>query len=194
VLKRIFDISASLSGLIILSPFLIILSIIIVLESKGGVFYLQERVGKNNKDFKIYKFRSMHQSSDKKGLLTIGNDSRITNSGQFIRKYKLDELAQLINVIKGEMSIIGPRPEVRKYVDLYNAEQKRVLNVKPGISDYASIEYSNENEILGKSKNPEKTYIEEIMPNKLELNKKYIDNPSIYQDFKIIFLTIAKVL
>ena len=194
MLKRIFDISASLSGLIILSPFLIILSIIIVLESKGGVFYLQERVGKNNKDFKIYKFRSMHQSSDKKGLLTIGNDSRITNSGQFIRKYKLDELAQLINVIKGEMSIIGPRPEVRKYVDLYNAEQKRVLNVKPGISDYASIEYSNENEILGKSKNPEKTYIEEIMPNKLELNKKYIDNPSIYQDFKIIFLTIAKVL
>lgn len=194
MLKRFFDIVSSFLGLLILSPFLLILSLAIIIESKGGVFFLQTRVGKNNLDFRIYKFRSMYNNSDKKGLLTIGKDNRITKVGYFIRNYKLDEFAQLINVLKGEMSIVGPRPEVRKYVELYTTEQKNILNVKPGITDYASIEYANENEILGKSKDPEKKYIEEIMPHKLELNKKYLSNPSIIQDIKIIFLTIAKIL
>ena len=192
---RLFDILLSILGLIILSPFLLILSIAIVIESKGGVFYKQTRVGKNNKDFKLYKFRSMQSGSDKKGLLTVGdNDSRITKVGKFIRKYKLDEFAQLLNVIKGDMSLVGPRPEVRKYVDLYNQEQLMVLSVKPGITDYASIEYKDENEILAKSDNPEKAYIEEVMPHKLELNMKFINDKSLYNYIKIIFLTIFRVI
>jgi len=194
-LIRLFDILLSILGLIILSPFLLILSIAIVIESKGGVFYKQTRVGKNNKDFKLYKFRSMQSGSDKKGLLTVGdNDSRITKVGKFIRKYKLDEFAQLLNVIKGDMSLVGPRPEVRKYVDLYNQEQLMVLSVKPGITDYASIEYKDENEILAKSDNPEKAYIEEVMPHKLELNMKFINDKSLYNYIKIIFLTIFRVI
>jgi lipopolysaccharide/colanic/teichoic acid biosynthesis glycosyltransferase len=194
MLKRIFDIIASFIGLLILSPFLLILALAIVLESKGGVFYMQTRVGKDNKDFKLFKFRSMAVGSDKKGLLTIGKDSRITKVGHFIRKYKLDEFAQLLNVLKGDMSLVGPRPEVRKYVDLYNKEQMEVLNVKPGITDYASIEYFDENQILGASNNPEKIYIEEVMPHKLELNKKYIQNPSLYHDIKLIFKTLKKII
>ena len=194
MLKRIFDIIASFIGLLILSPFLLILALAIVLESKGGVFYMQTRVGKDNKDFKLFKFRSMAVGSDKKGLLTIGKDSRITKVGHFIRNYKLDEFAQLLNVLKGDMSLVGPRPEVRKYVDLYNKEQMEVLNVKPGITDYASIEYFDENQILGASNNPEKTYIEEVMPHKLELNKKYIQNPSLYHDIKLIFKTLKKII
>ena len=191
---RLFDILLSILGLIILSPFLVLLSIAIVIESKGGIFYKQTRVGKNNKDFKLYKFRSMQSGSDKKGLLTVGdNDSRITKVGKFIRKYKLDEFAQLLNVLKGDMSLVGPRPEVRKYVDLYNQEQLKVLSVKPGITDYASIEYKDENEILAKSENPEKAYIEEVMPHKLELNMKFINERSLYNYFKIIFLTIFRI-
>ena len=192
---RLFDILFSILGLTILSPFLFILSIAIIIESKGGIFYLQTRVGKNNKDFKLYKFRSMQINSDKKGLLTIGDkDNRITKIGKFIRKYKLDELAQLLNVIKGDMSLVGPRPEVRKYVDLYNKKQLKVLSVKPGVTDYASIEYRNENEILAKSDNPEKDYIEEVMPYKLELNMKFINDRSLYNYFKIIFITIFRII
>jgi len=194
MLKRLFDITASFLGLLILSPFLLILALAIVSESKGGVFYMQTRVGKNNKDFKLFKFRSMAQGSDKKGLLTIGNDSRITKVGRFIRNYKLDEFAQLINVLKGDMSLVGPRPEVRKYVDLYTEEQLNVLNVKPGITDYASIEYFDENKILGAADNPEKTYIEEVMPHKLELNKKYINRPNLLHDIKLIFRTFQKII
>jgi lipopolysaccharide/colanic/teichoic acid biosynthesis glycosyltransferase len=193
--KRCFDIFFSIIGLLLLSPFFILLALIIILDSKGGVFYKQVRVGKYGKDFKLYKFRSMRIGSDKKGLLTVGGrDSRITRSGYFIRKYKLDELPQLINVFFGDMSLVGPRPEVRKYVDLYNEEQLKVLNVKPGITDYASIQYSNENEVLAKSQNPEKTYIEEIMPHKLKLNQKYINEIGIVADFKIILKTIKKIL
>ena len=176
-------------------PFLFILSIAIVIESRGGVFYKQTRVGKNNKDFKLYKFRSMQSDSDRKGLLTVGeNDSRITKVGKLIRKYKLDEFAQLLNVLKGDMSLVGPRPEVRKYVDLYNQEQLKVLSVKPGITDYASIEYKDENRILSQSDNPEKTYIEEIMPHKIELNMKFINNKNIFNYFKIILLTIFRII
>jgi lipopolysaccharide/colanic/teichoic acid biosynthesis glycosyltransferase len=194
-LKRLFDIFFSLIGLLILLiPFLII-SLIIVLDSRGGIFYRQVRVGKEGKDFKLFKFRSMRTNADKAGLLTVGGrDNRITKVGYYIRKYKVDELPQLINVLTGDMSLVGPRPEVRKYVDLYNGEQLRVLEAKPGITDYASIEYSNENEILGKAADPEKVYIEEIMPAKLKLNMKYIEEQGLLTDLKLIFKTVFKIL
>ena len=194
-MKRIFDLLFSFLGLVILSPFLLVIAILIVIDSKGDIFYLQQRVGKDNKDFNIFKFRTMRPNSDKQGLLTVGaKDSRITKIGVFLRKYKIDELPQLINVLIGNMSFVGPRPEVRKYVDLYNSEQKKVLTVKPGITDYASIEYSNENELLARSEKKKKTYIEEIMPAKLELNLKYIKEASLLTDIKIIFKTFAKIV
>jgi len=193
--KRIFDIILSLFGLIILSPFFVILSIAIMIDSKGGVFYFQSRVGQNNRDFQLVKFRSMKINSDKRGLLTVGDsDSRITKVGAFIRKSKLDELPQLFNVLLGEMSLVGPRPEVRKYVDLYTKEQLMVLKVKPGITDYASLEYFEESEILAKSNDFEKTYIEEVMPHKLELNKKYIDKPSLRHDIQLIIKTLLRII
>ncbi len=193
-MKRLFDIVFSFLGLIILLPLFLIIAVLIVIDSKGGVFYRQKRVGKENKDFFIIKFRTMRPNSDKYGLLTVGEkDDRITKIGVFLRKYKIDEFPQLINVFIGEMSLVGPRPEVRKYVELYSQEQKKVLNLKPGITDYASIEYRNENEILAKSKNPEATYIEEIMPAKLQLNLKYIHESGIMTDFKIIFKTFFRI-
>lgn len=193
-MKRLFDIVASLIGLIIVSPFFILIAIAIVIESKGGVFYKQVRVGKNNLDFKLFKFRTMRPNSEKLGLLTVGGrDPRVTIVGYYLRKYKLDELPQLLNVILGDMSLVGPRPEVRKYVDLYNQEQKKVLMVKPGITDYASILYSKENELLATAENPEALYINEIMPHKLKLNMQYINNPGIITDLKIIFKTIIKI-
>ena len=188
---RFFDIIFSLVGLIILTPLFIIIAILIICTSRGAVFYAQKRVGQHNKDFKIFKFRTMHAGADEKGLLTVGEqDTRITQVGRFLRKYKLDELPQLWNVLKGDMSLAGPRPEVRKYVDLYNDEQKRVLNVRPGITDYASIAYRNENALLAHSNNPEKQYIEEIMPKKLQLNLQYIENRSLKEYLKILFLTL----
>jgi len=194
-LKRIIDIIASTIGIILLLPLFIIIYLIIVLESRGGGFYKQVRVGKNDKDFGLLKFRTMRSGSDKKGLLTVGGrDPRITRTGYYLRKYKLDELPQLFNVLIGEMSLVGPRPEVRKYVDLYNEKQKKVLQIKPGITDYASIEFSNENDILGRAENPEKIYIEEIMPKKLELNLKYISEQSMLTDLKIILRTIIKIV
>jgi lipopolysaccharide/colanic/teichoic acid biosynthesis glycosyltransferase len=195
VAKRLFDILASLFGLIILFPFLFIISICVLFSSPGGIFYRQVRVGKNGKDFLLWKFRTMKPDSDKKGLLTVGGrDPRVTGIGYFLRKYKLDELPQLFNVLSGEMSLVGPRPEVRKYVEMYSPEQLKVLEVKPGITDYASIEYSKENELLAKSSDPEKTYIEEIMPAKLKLNMKYIEEKSFWTDLKIIFRTVGKIL
>ena len=167
----------------------------ITIDSRGGVFYKQSRVGKGGNDFYLLKFRSMRTDADKKGLLTVGGrDSRITRMGYFIRKYKIDELPQLINVLSGDMSLVGPRPEVRKYVDMYTQEQKEVLTVKPGITDYASIEYSNENELLGKAKDPELVYINEIMPAKLKLNLQYIAEQGMANDITIIFRTFAKIL
>lgn len=195
MLKRLFDIFFSLIGLILLLPFFLFISIFIIIDSKGGVFYKQVRVGKDEIDFKLFKFRSMRTDSDKKGLLTVGGrDSRITRMGYYIRKYKIDELPQLINVFLGDMSLVGPRPEVRRYTDLYNDEQKKVLSVKPGITDYASIEYSNENEILGKADDPERVYIDEIMPAKLKLNLRYIQEQGLLTDVKIIIKTILKIL
>lgn len=192
---RFFDFILSLVGLVVLAPIFIVLAIWIKIDSKGPVFYKQVRVGQNSIDFGLFKFRSMVVDADKKGLITVGGrDPRITRSGYFIRKYKLDELPQLINVLVGDMSLVGPRPEVRKYVDLYTDEQQKVLSVKPGITDYASIEYMDENEILGKSSDPEKTYIEEIMPEKIKYNMKYIQNKNVSEYFKIIFLTLLKIV
>ncbi len=193
-MKRLFDFVVSLLGLIAIFPILLIIAILIVVDSKGGIFYRQVRVGRRNIDFRIFKFRTMHTNADKLGLLTVGGrDPRVTKVGYYLRKYKLDELPQLINVLVGDMSFVGPRPEVRKYVDLYSMEQKKVLEVRPGITDYASIEYSNENEILANSENPEKTYIEEIMPAKLKLNQKYIAEVGVVTDIKLILATIRKI-
>ena len=192
---RFFDFLFSLLGLIVLSPVFLLISLCIVLDSRGGVFYRQSRVGKDGKDFKLYKFRSMRTGADKRGLITVGEkDSRITRVGYFLRKYKLDELPQLINVLKGEMSLVGPRPEVRKYVDLYTPEQRKVLSVVPGITDYASIEYVDENRILGGATDPDKVYVEEILPDKIRYNMKYIENQSLKEYFKIILLTFYSIV
>lgn len=190
---RIIDFLASLFGLILLSPVFLIIAIWIKLDDwKGPVFYRQTRVGKDGVDFGLYKFRSMYIGADKKGLITIGGrDSRITRSGYYIRKYKLDELPQFINVLKGDMSLVGPRPEVRKYVEMYDDEQRKVLSVRPGITDYASIEYLDENTLLALSPDPDKTYIEEIMPAKIRLNMKYINNKCLKEYLYVIFRTFT---
>jgi lipopolysaccharide/colanic/teichoic acid biosynthesis glycosyltransferase len=194
-MKRAFDIIFSFFGLLALLPFFLFIGIWILMDSPGGIFYRQTRVGRYNRDFRLWKFRSMRPDSDKKGLLTVGGrDPRITRSGYFIRKYKIDELPQLINVLTGDMSFVGPRPEVRKYVDLYNEEQKRVLNVRPGITDVASLEYFEENDLLAKSSDPERTYIDEIMPAKLKLNLQYISKANLGTDLGMIMKTIARIL
>ena len=194
MLKRIFDIISSLFGLILLSPFMIIIAILIKLDSKGPIFFKQVRVTKNGREFKIFKYRTMKIGSDKFSQITVGKDSRITKVGDFLRKYKLDEIPQLINVLIGDMSLVGPRPEVPKYVALYTEEQREILKVRAGITDYASIEFSNENDILANETDPEKAYIEKIMPRKIELNKKYLSEISVMTDIKIILLTIKKIL
>lgn len=187
---RLFDIVFSFFGILISSPLLIIIYLLVIFESKGGGLYIQNRVGKGGIDFRLYKFRSMRTGSDKKGMITIGErDSRITKMGLFIRRFKLDELPQLFNVLNGTMSLVGPRPEVRKYVNLYTPEQLKVLSVRPGITDYASIQYVDENALLGASIDPEKVYIEEVLPNKIQLNMKYIENQGIKEYFRIVFLT-----
>ena len=192
---RFFDVVFSFIGIALLSPLFVVLYIAICLESKGGGIYSQTRVGKEGRDFKLFKFRSMRIGSDKKGLITVGGrDPRVTRTGFFIRKYKLDELPQLFNVLIGDMSIVGPRPEVRKYVDLYTDEQRKVLSVRPGITDYASIEYADENTILGQARDPDLAYVEQIMPDKIRYNMKYIDNRCLKEYFKIIFLTLMKIV
>ncbi len=191
---RVFDVFFSGIGLIVLSPVFLILYILIRCESKGGGFYAQERIGKDGKPFKLYKFRSMRKDSDKGSLITIGgHDPRITRMGYFIRKYKLDELPQLWNVFIGDMSLVGPRPEVEKYTRLYTEEQKMVLSVCPGITDWASIEYVDENVILGQAENPDRAYVEQIMPDKIRYNMKWINNQSVMEYFKIIFSTFFKI-
>ena len=194
-MKRIFDIIASGLGLIILCPLFLILAIWIKCDSKGPVFYRQVRVGKDNKDFRIFKFHSMRVGSDKGSLVTIGGrDPRITRSGYFIRKFKLDEFPQLINVFVGDMSLVGPRPEVRHYVDYWTPEQMHVLDVRPGITDPASIKFRNENELLEQAEDPEKYYIEVIMQEKLKLYLEYVQNHSFWGDIKLIFQTFKVII
>ncbi len=194
MLKRIFDTTLSLFGLIILLPFMLIIAILIKIDSKGPIFFKQIRVTKGGREFKILKYRTMRVGSDKYSQITVGKDERITKIGSFLRKYKLDEIPQLINVLIGDMSLVGPRPEVPKYVVLYTDEQKEILKVRAGITDYASIEFSDENDLLASEKNPEEAYIEKIMPKKIELNKKYLSEISVLTDIKIILLTIKKIL
>jgi len=194
-MKRILDIVFSCIILLLFLPFGLIIALFIVLESKGGVFYLQQRVGRYGKEFWIYKFRTMSKNADSAGKLTVGmRDPRITTIGYFLRKFKLDEFPQFLNVLKGEMSVVGPRPEVKEYVELYTVEQREILNVRPGITDLASLEYFEENELLGRSSDPQKTYIEEIMPAKIQLNKKYSENPSLLHDVKIIWATFKRII
>lgn len=192
---RFYDILFSIIGLVILSPLFTVLYLLIRIESQGGGFYSQERIGKNGKPFKLFKFRSMRIGSDKKGLITIGEkDNRITKTGFILRKYKLDELPQLWNVFIGDMSLVGPRPEVKKYTDLYTEEQKQVLQVRPGITDWASIKYVDENKILGESKDPDDAYANLIMPNKIKLNMVYIQHQTLGEYFKIIFTTFKEIV
>ncbi len=194
MIKRVFDVFFALLGLVILSPVFVITAFAVGVTSKGGVFYKQKRVGRDNKDFIIYKFRSMCVNADKNSLITIGNrDNRVTKIGFFIRKYKIDELPQLFNVLIGDMSFVGPRPEVRYYVNMYSDSQKEVLNVRPGITDPASIAYRNENELLSSQDNPEKYYIDVIMPDKLRINLEYIASRSLFTDLKTILRTLKSV-
>ena len=194
-MKRLFDICFSFALIIVLLPLAIVVSLWIVFDDFGSPFFVQQRVGLGGNNFGLLKFRSMKKNAESKGQLTVGmKDNRITRSGYVIRKYKIDELPQLVNVFLGEMSVVGPRPEVPKYVLLYNEEQQNVLSIKPGITDFASIEYVRENELLSASSDPEKTYIEEIMPAKLELNLKYLREQSFLTDMKIILQTIKAIL
>lgn len=194
-MKRIFDILFSSLVLIFFLPFGLLIAIFIFLGSKGSAFYTQERVGQFGKPFKLLKFRTMKLNADKYGSLTVGmRDPRITKIGYFLRRSKLDEFPQFLNVLKGEMSVVGPRPEVQEYVNYYNNEQKKILNLKPGITDYASLEFFKENEILGASDDPQKTYIEIVMPKKIEINQRYLQNPTLAKDLKIIYMTFLKML
>lgn len=189
-MKRLFDIIASGCGLLVLSPLFIILAIWVKLDSEGPVFYRQVRVGYKNKDFRIYKFRSMRIGSDNISLVTIGErDSRVTRSGYLIRKFKFDELPQLLNVFLGDMSLVGPRPEVRHYVNFWTEEQLHVLDVRPGITDPASIKFRNENELMGMAENPENYYINVIMQEKIKLYLEYVENASFFYDLQLIFKT-----
>lgn len=195
ILKRLFDIVASFIGIILLSPFLIIIAIFIKLGSNGPVFFKQERVGLKGKHFLILKYRTMIVDAEKYGKqITVGKDNRITAVGSFLRKYKLDELPQLFNVLKGDMSLVGPRPEVPRYVKLYSKEQLKVLDVRPGITDLASLRYSDENELLGTVENPEEYYVNVIMKDKLDLNLEYIDKSNVFYDIVIILKTIVKCI
>ena len=192
---RLSDILFSFFGLLFLSPLFIIVALWIIIDDPGPIFYRQQRVGKDGKDFGLLKFRSMRVGADKMSLITIGNrDPRVTRAGYYIRKFKIDELPQLWNVMIGDMSLVGPRPEVRRYVDLYTPEQRKVLSVRPGITDYASIEYIDENRLLAQSDDPDKTYIEEIMPAKIALNMRYINHQKYGEYLKIILLTLTKII
>lgn len=194
-LIRAFDVLFSLTGLILLSPFLLVIAVLILIDSRGEIIFSQPRVGKNNKDFILYKFRTMHTDADRHGLITVGRrDPRVTNAGVWLRRFKLDELPQLVNVLKGEMSLVGPRPEVRRYAELYSpAHQTIVFSVKPGITDVASIEYSKENELLSNVADPEHFYITEVLPSKVRLNLIFIENPTFGNYLRIILRTIGKL-
>lgn len=194
-MKRAFDLIVATLAVLVLLPLLLLLALAVALTSPGGAFFAQTRVGKGGTEFRLLKFRSMRPGSEAKGQLTVGGrDPRITAVGHFLRKTKLDELPQLFNILKGEMSLVGPRPEVPKYVALYSAEQHQVLQVRPGLTDYASLEYFEENALLGASENPEETYIQEVMPAKLALNAKYIEDMGLGTDLKILLRTAVRIV
>ncbi|XMO86173.1 sugar transferase [Algibacter sp. AS12] len=193
--KRLFDVVFSIIGLLVLAPILLVIAFLIKIDSKGPVLFVQGRVGKNNIDFNIYKFRTMKMESNKKGLLTLGNnDSRITKIGYFLRRFKIDEFPQLINIIKGDMSFVGPRPELRYYVNFYSEDDLKIYKVRPGITGLASLKYRNEVELLKAAKDPEEYFIKTIIPDKLRYNKEYIKRKNLFFDLKLIALTIIKVI
>lgn len=195
MIKRVFDVVFSIIGLLLLLPFLIIIAILIKIDSKGSILFIQGRVGKNNKDFNIFKFRTMRVQSQTKGLLTLGNnDARITKIGYFLRRYKIDEFPQLINILKGDMSFVGPRPELRYYVNFYSKDDLKIFEVRPGITGLASLKYRNEVELLKAADNPEDFFINTIIPDKLKFNKEYIKKRNFFFDLKLIFITIIKVI
>ncbi|OEK08476.1 glycosyl transferase [Flavivirga aquatica] len=195
MIKRSFDLVFSIIGLLVLSPFLLIIATLIKLDSRGPILFIQGRVGKNNKDFNIFKFRTMRIQSETKGLLTLGNnDSRITKIGYFLRRYKIDEFPQLINILKGDMSFVGPRPELRYYVNFYNEDDIKIFQVRPGITGLASLKYRNEVELLKAAKNPEEFFINTVIPDKLKYNKAYIKKRNFFFDLKLILITVIKVI
>ncbi|MEQ8414685.1 MAG: sugar transferase [Imperialibacter sp.] len=192
---RLLDLTISILGMILFLPAFLLFAALIVADSSGSVFYLQKRVGRGGQEFTLYKLRTMRSGADKNGLLTIGaNDSRITKFGLFLRRYKIDEVPQLINVFKGDMSLVGPRPEVRRYVEHYTEDQKKILLIRPGVTDMASIFYKDENDVLSLASDPDSLYIKEILPHKISLNQFYIENPSVRNYFYIIYLTLRKLL
>ncbi|HBH05494.1 MAG TPA: glycosyl transferase [Flavobacteriales bacterium] len=193
-MKRLFDIFSSLALLLLVLPFFLVIGLWIVFDSRGGIFYRQVRVGKGGKLFKLLKFRTMHPNNDIVKITVGDRDPRVTRAGFFLRKYKLDELPQLLNILKGDMSVVGPRPEVPEYVELYSEDQRIVFSVRPGLTDYATLEYVDESQQLAQAEDPYKMYIEEIMPTKLNLNLKYIREKSIGVDLKIIFRTILRII
>ncbi|MFN5296200.1 MAG: sugar transferase [Flavobacteriales bacterium] len=195
MIKRWFDIVFATVMLVLFAPLFMVMACWISLDSRGGVFFGQERVGINGKHFKLWKFRTMKPHSERGGQLTVGSaDSRITRAGYFLRKFKVDELPQLWNVLLGDMSVVGPRPEVPRYVALYSPEQRLVLSIRPGITDYASLRYFEESDLLAKSSNPEETYIQEIMPAKLALNLEYVRRHSFLGDLTVIIQTGLRIL
>ncbi len=194
MLKRLFDIIVSVMLIVLLIPIFLLISIIIIFNSKGGAIFSQQRVGKNGKLFTLYKFRTMVINQQNKSLLTVGEDNRITTIGKWLRKTKMDELPQLFNILKGDMSFVGPRPEVPKYVEYYTDEQRKVLSVKPGLTDIASLVYINESEELARAGNPEEYYIRHILPKKLNLSLQYIEKQNFVTDLVIIFKTVLKIL
>lgn len=194
-MKRLFDIVVSFCSILVLLVPGLVIALAVALGSKGGAFFSQTRVGKHGREFQILKFRSMRPASEASGQLTVGErDPRITRVGAFLRKTKLDELPQLINIFKGDMSFVGPRPEVPKYVAHYTADQRRVLEVRPGLTDVASLEYFEENKLLGEADDPERMYIETIMPHKLQLNLTYIEDRGLFKDLAVMWRTVLKIL
>ena len=189
--KRVFDLIASAMGLILVSPLMLLIALLIKLHDGGPIFFLQERIGRYGKPFRIYKFRTMVTNAEQRGpSLTTSNDPRITPIGRLLRKYKLDELPQLINVLKGEMSLVGPRPEIRRYVEMFANEYQQILQIRPGITDFASIQYRNENELLANTDNAEHTYVSVIMPHKIQLAQEYLQNINLITDLKVIMKTL----
>lgn len=194
VLRRVFDVSASAVGLLVLSPVLLAAALLVKLSSPGPILFRQVRVGLKGKPFEILKFRTMRTDAERVGgQLTVGDDPRITPIGKFLRKWKLDEFPQLINVVKGEMALVGPRPEVPRYVELYSPAQRRVLGVRPGITDPASVAFRSESELMGNHPDPERFYVEEIMPEKLRLNIEYLARRTLLTDLGVIFGTLRAV-
>jgi lipopolysaccharide/colanic/teichoic acid biosynthesis glycosyltransferase len=194
VTKRAFDFACALAGLVLLAPVLILTAVLIRLDSRGPALFFQERVGRRGRVFRIIKFRTMAIGAETRGQITVGNDTRVTRVGHALRRFKIDELPQLLNVLRGEMSLVGPRPEVPRYVACYpDCVRQVVLSVPPGITDWASIEFREENALLGRAHDPERTYIEQILPVKLDYYVRYVRERSFAVDIKIIFLTLLAI-